>query len=71
MSEYYVLRDIDNRDDAGAPWECGSPTLAGFIEYVDGPLRGDLTNDGAKGVADEAIDALRLKWIPGHEASNG
>lgn len=59
MNKCYVLTDPDNRDGDGSTWEITSPTLAGFVGYVDGPLRDDLTNDGAKGVADEAIDALR------------
>ena len=59
MSEYYVLRDIDNRDDDWEPWETTSETLAGFIGYIDGPLRSDVTSDEAREVVDEAIDALR------------
>lgn len=68
MSEVYVLRDIDNRDDDGAPWECESPTLAGFIGYVDGPLRSDITGQEGLDALDEAIDALRREWFPDAEA---
>ena len=57
--EWYVLRDIDNRGDGGEPWETTSSTLSGFIGYVDGPLRSDVTSDEAREVVDEAIDALR------------
>ena len=64
MSEFYVLRDIDNRDDDGAPWETESPLLAGFVPYVDGPLRSDLTTDEAREAVDEAIDALRRENFP-------
>ena len=64
MSEYYVLRDVDNRDDQGEPWETESPTLAGFISYVDGPLREDLATNEAKEKCDEAIEALRRENFP-------
>lgn len=59
MSEFYRMRDIDNRDDDGTPFEVTAPTLAEFIPYVDGPLRGDVIGaDGAESV-DAAIDYLR------------
>ena len=64
MSEYYVLRDMDNRGGDGDPWETTSSTLSGFIGYVDGPLRGDVTTDAGREAVDEAIDALRRENFP-------
>jgi hypothetical protein len=64
MSEFYVLRDMDNRDDDGTPWEIESSLLAGFIPYVDGPLRSDLITKEAREAVDEAIDALRRENFP-------
>ena len=64
MSEYYVLRDIDNRDDDWEPWETTSETLAGFIGYIDGPLRSDVTSNEAREAVDKAIDALRRENFP-------
>ena len=69
MSEWYVLRDIDNRGDDGDPWETTSSTLSGFIGYVDGPLRSDVTSDEAREAVDEAIDALRRENFNLAEAS--
>ena len=67
MSEYYVLRDVDNRDDQGEPWEIAFPTLTGFIGYVDGPLRDDvITPEGLEHV-DAALEALRREWFPAAE----
>lgn len=64
MSEWYVLRDLDNRNDDEEPWETTSDQLAGFIGYVDGSLRSDmLTNNGREAV-NEAIDALRREDFP-------
>lgn len=68
MSEYYVLRDIDNRDDSGEPWETKSPTLSGFIGYVDGPLRSDVTGQEGLEALEEAIEALRNERFPTAEA---
>lgn len=63
MSEYYVLRDMDNRDDNGEPWETTSPTLAGFIPYIDGPVRDDTTVQGQEKL-EKSIDALRRENFP-------
>lgn len=46
MSELWVLRDIDNRDDGGAPYETEPTTLADLANYVDGALLSDLTDYG-------------------------
>ena len=40
----YILRDVDNRDEDGAPYETEPTTLADLANYVDGPLISDLTN---------------------------
>ena len=64
MSEWYVLRDVDNRDGDGEPWDTTSDQLAGFIGYVDGPLRSDVTTDEGREAVDEAIDALRREDFP-------
>ena len=63
--EWYVLRDIDNRGDGGEPWETTSSTLSGFIGYVDGPLRSDVTSDEAHEMVDEAIDAIAAQIAKG------
>lgn len=68
MSEIYRLRDIDNRDDTGAPFEFTVPTLTEMIPYVDGPLRSDIWNPEGKETIDEAVDALRREWFPTAEA---
>lgn len=44
--DLYILRDIDNRDDSGAPYETEPTTLADLANYVDGPLLSDLTDPG-------------------------
>lgn len=43
-TDHYILRDIDNRDDGGAPYETRPTTLADLANYVDGPLLSDLTD---------------------------
>ncbi len=43
-ADHYILRDIDNRDDGGAPYETRPTTLADLANYVDGPLLSDLTD---------------------------
>ena len=45
-TRHYVLRDIDNRDDSGAPYETEPTTLAALAGYIDGPLISDLTDPG-------------------------
>ena len=42
MTDHYILRDVDNRDDSGAPYETKPTTLAGLAGYIDGPLLSDL-----------------------------
>lgn len=44
MTDLYILRDVDNRDDSGAPYETEPATLADLAGYIDGPLLSDLTN---------------------------
>ena len=44
MTDHYILRDIDNRDDGGAPYETEPTTLAALANYVDGALLSDLTD---------------------------
>lgn len=56
MSTTYTLRDIDNRDDDGAPWET-TATLPELAGYIDGPLLSDLTNPGKWGAVVRAIAA--------------
>ena len=63
MSEFYVLKDMDNRDEDQRPFEVKAPTLAEFVGYVDGPLRSDVREEARESV-DEAIDALRRENFP-------
>ncbi|MBG6083259.1 hypothetical protein [Zhihengliuella flava] len=63
-TELYRLRDLDNRDENGAPFEFSVPTLTEMIPYVDGPLRSDMTSDEGHGRVDQAIDALRRENFP-------
>lgn len=53
-----TLRDIDNRDEDGAPYEI---TVAheSVIGYLDGPLRRDLTDAVFGEDIDEAINHVR------------
>ena len=44
MTDLYILRDVDNRDDSGAPYETEPTTLANLAGYIDGPLLSDLTD---------------------------
>ena len=44
MIDLYILRDIDNRDDSGEPYETKPTTLADLAGYIDGPLLSDLTD---------------------------
>lgn len=46
------LRDIDNRDDQGAPYEVVT-TLSKAARYIDGPVRRDLTDANTH---DEELD---------------
>lgn len=68
MSEQYKLRDIDNRDDSGAPFEFTVASLAEMVPYVDGTLRGDVHDPEGREAVDEAVDALRREWFPTAEA---
>lgn len=43
-TDHYILRDIDNRDDSGSPYETEPTTLAALAGYIDGPLISDLTD---------------------------
>ena len=44
MTDLYILCDIDNRDDSGAPFETKPTTLEDLAGHIDGPLLSDLTN---------------------------
>lgn len=44
MTDLYILRDLDNRDDSGEPFETNSTTLKDLASYIDGPLLSDLTD---------------------------
>ncbi|MBB1512001.1 hypothetical protein H5399_05200 [Tessaracoccus sp. MC1627] len=56
MTDLYVLRDIDNRDDDGAPYETEPTTLADLANYIDGPLLSDLTDYGGDEVRQIAAE---------------
>lgn len=58
-----TLRDIDNRDDDGAPFEATGPAEQ-IIRYLDGALRNDLTFDADASAIDDAIAAIRRGDIP-------
>lgn len=54
-----TLRDIDNRDDAGAPFEF-TGDVDSVVRYLDGAVRSDLTDGATAGAdLDEAIALLR------------
>jgi len=54
-----TLRDIDNRDGDGAPFEFTGGVEA-VVKYLDGAVRGDLTDGATAGAdLDEAIVYLR------------
>ena len=55
-TDLYILRDIDNRDDSGAPYETKPTTLAGLAGYIDGPLLSDLTDYGGDEVRQIAAE---------------
>lgn len=58
-----TLRDIDNRDDNGAPYEI-TTSVESVIGYLDGPLRRDLSDQEIGGPdIDEAIEHLRAGRI--------
>lgn len=63
MTEYYILRDMDNRDEYQRPFEVKAPTLTELVGYVDGPVRGYVDEED-RDVVDEAIDALRRENFP-------
>ncbi len=46
MNGLYILRDIDNRDENGAPWETAG-TLQALAKYVGGALLKDITDNEA------------------------
>lgn len=61
MSEkQYVLRDVDNRGPDGEPFET-TGTLQELANYVDGPLRGDLTDQ-----SDLQTDSIVEQMRAGH-----
>ena len=41
-TDHYILRDVDNRDDNGEPYETEPTSLADLAGYIDGPLLADL-----------------------------
>ena len=43
MTDIWTMRDIENRDDSGAPWET-TGTPAALADYIDGGLPSDLTD---------------------------
>ena len=54
-----TLRDIDNRDDTGKPYEI-TTAVESVIGYLDGPLRRDLSEPAIGGPdIDEAIGHVR------------
>ena len=59
MGEHYLLLDLDNRDDDGNGFHIKATSLAEFIPYVAGPLRGDMTGPEGREHCENAIDYLR------------
>lgn len=58
MTRRITLRDLDNRDADGAPYEfTGTPVKV--ISYLDGPVRGDIHTPESTARLDEAIAAIR------------
>lgn len=64
MSEW-TLRDMDNRDDAGAPWEVTAPP-AELVDYLNGPVRSDLADPsfGGTELLGDLIDAFESGDLP-------
>lgn len=52
------MRDLDNRDDDGAPWEVTDEPEK-LIPYLDGPVRRDLTDPANESELDALIDAFK------------
>ncbi|MFN3600524.1 MAG: hypothetical protein ACK4UY_03940 [Dietzia sp.] len=53
----WTLRDMDNRDDAGAPHEViGSPTE--IVAYIDTAVRGDLSDGADEGDLNDLVSAF-------------
>ena len=53
------MRDLDNRDEDGAPYEF-TGSLDQVAGYLDGPLRSDLTDPAASAAdLDAAIEHVR------------
>lgn len=61
-----TLRDIDNRDADGAPYEV-TTDVESVIGYLDGPLRSDVVADSHADL-DEAIEHVRAGRI---DVANG
>lgn len=59
MNDLWILRDIDNRDDSGEPWET-TGTAAELAGYIDGPLLDDIT-DPADAEEDLRAIAARMR----------
>lgn len=57
MSALFVLRDLDNRDESGAPFTF-TGSLREVVAYVDGPVRSDVQG-ASQGFIDEVVDRLR------------
>lgn len=56
---HLVLRDIDNRDSDGAPFEfTGAPGKV--ISYLSGPVRSDLSTPAAAERLNAGIAAIRI-----------
>lgn len=62
MSKTYTLRDHDNRDDDGAPYET-TGTADQIVGYLDGALRADITDREDFPILDAAILAVRADDI--------
>ena len=60
-----TLRDIDNRDGDGAPYEF-TGTAEEICGYLDGPLRRDLTNNHD----DDLFDAMEAVGRGDIDAAN-
>lgn len=66
MTTHYRLRDIDNRDGDGAPYET-TGTLTALADYIDGPLRSDLTETSDLDL-DPIVDEMRSGTLtPDHQ----
>ena len=67
----WTLRDIDNRDDSGAPYEITDKPKR-LVPYLDQAVRRDLTASADEGSLDELIGAFKTSDLAaavrrGHE----